>query len=76
MKRATVIFSMNGERSVAVFTILWSLALPAFGVRQASMLIGPSHWIIRLTHLFMGLIAIGLGQRLATHILRRADAGR
>ena len=58
-----------------VFTILWTLALPAFGVRHASILIGPSHWIIRVTHLLMGMIAIGLGQRLAKQILQRAKAG-
>ena len=59
---------------LAVFTMLWSLALPAFGVAHARLLIGPSHWILRVTHLLMGVIAIALGQRLAKHVLERSES--
>ena len=55
---------------LAGFTMLWSLALPAFGVAHARLLIGPSHWIIRVTHLLMGMIGIALGQALAKQILQ------
>ena len=57
-------------RPLAGFTMLWSLALPAFGVAHARLLIGPSHWILRVTHLLMGMIGIALGQALAKQILQ------
>jgi hypothetical protein len=50
--------------------LLWGLALPAFGMTQATMLIGPWHWIIQVIHLLMGLIALGVADRLASHVLR------
>jgi hypothetical protein len=52
------------------FALLWGLALPALGMTQAAILIGPWHWIIRVIHLVMGLIALGVADRLASHILR------
>ena len=61
---------------LAAFTTLWSLALPAFGFRHATVLIGPPHWSIRMTHLMMGVVAIALGQTLAKQILRRSEADR
>lgn len=73
---AVLALRANGQRAMAVFTILWSVALPAFGVRHATILIGPTHWIIRLTHLVMGMIAIALGQRLAKHLRQRAEPDR
>ena len=62
---------------LAVFGILWGLALPALGMTQAAILVGPWHWIIRVIHLLMGLTALGLADRLATRVLKsRAPIGR
>jgi hypothetical protein len=52
------------------FALLWGLALPALGMTQATILIGPWHWIIRVLHLLMGLAALGVADRLASHVLR------
>src|SRR3954471_22776763 len=41
------------RRGLAAFGLLWGLALPAFGLRQATMLVGPMHWIVRVLHLLM-----------------------
>jgi hypothetical protein len=42
-------------------SIEWlEVALPAFGMIQASLLVGPMHWIIRVLHLLMGLAAMAL----------------
>jgi hypothetical protein len=67
------------SRGLAMFALVWGLALPAFGMSQASMLVGSLHWIIRVTHLLMGVTALGMADRLAKTILaavvsRRAGA--
>lgn len=62
---------------LALFGLLWGLALPALGMTQAAILVGPWHWIIRVVHLLMGLTALGLADRLATRVLKsRAPSGR
>jgi hypothetical protein len=57
------------HRGLASFALLWGLALPAFGMRQATMLIGPMHWIVRVIHLLMGLVAMGVAGTLGQMIL-------
>jgi hypothetical protein len=52
------------------FALLWGIALPALGIPQATILIGRWHWIIRVIHLLMGLTALALADRLASHVLR------
>ena len=62
---------------LAAFAILWGLALPALGMTQAAILVGPWHWVIRVVHLLMGLIALGLADNLAKRVLKsRAPSGR
>lgn len=46
-------------------TIVWVLGLVAFAFPHVRLLPGPLHWIVRLVHLSMGVIAIGLGHRVA-----------
>jgi hypothetical protein len=64
------------HRGLALFGILWGLALPAFGMVQAGVLTGPLHWIIRVVHLLMGLAAMAvagtLGQAMLGAVPRRA----
>jgi hypothetical protein len=57
------------HRGLASFALLWGLALPAFGMRQATLLIGPMHWIVRVIHLLMGLAAMALAGTLGQAIL-------
>jgi hypothetical protein len=44
----------------------WGLIVPILGVMQSQFLPGGAHWVIEVTHLLVGLVAIGLGNRLAT----------
>jgi hypothetical protein len=60
---------VRGRPALAVFAFVWGLALPAFGMAQAAILVGPLHWIIRVIHLLMGLIALGTADALAKHVL-------
>ena len=66
------------HRGLAVFGVLWGLALPAFGMVQATILVGSMHWIIRVLHLLMGLAAMALagtlGQMILAAVPRRTSA--
>lgn len=66
---AVIALATRTGRGLAVFGLLWGLALPAFGIRQAGFLVGPEHWIIRVVHLLMALIAIAAGGALGTAVL-------
>ena len=62
------------RRGLALFGLLWGLALPAFGMQQASILVGSMHWIIRVLHLLMGLAAMALAGMLGQAILAAVPA--
>jgi hypothetical protein len=59
----------RGRPALVGFAFVWGLALPAFGMAQAEILVGSLHWIIRVVHLLMGLIALGTADALAKHVL-------
>ena len=63
------------KRKLAVFELVWGLALPAFGVLQAGILVGPLHWIVRVIHLLMAISAVKLGEGLGNTLLATASAG-
>lgn len=66
---------VRGRPALAAFALLWGVALPAFGMTQYSLLVGSSHWIIRVIHLLMGIIALGTADALVKHILS-SDQGK
>lgn len=64
----------------AAVRVTWSLVLAAvvlgiltvyLGMTQAAMLPGEFHWVVQVTHLLVGLIAMGLAERLAREVQRR-----
>ena len=57
------------RRGLAWFGLLWGVALPVFGMRQAAILPGSMHWIVRVVHLLMGLVAMALAAMLAQSIV-------
>ena len=61
---------------LALFGLLWGVALPAFGLHQAAILPGRLHWIIRVSHLLMGLVAMGLAGTLGQAILAAVPRAR
>lgn len=50
--------------------LIWGALVWFLGMSQSSILPGASHWVIRVTHLLVGGIAIGLGGRLARGMVR------
>lgn len=62
------------RRGLAAFELVWALAMAGFGVQQATFLVGPLHWIIRVVHLLMAFSAVAVAGTLGKTIL--ADASR
>lgn len=48
--------------------IVWGLIVIGLGMSQRTMMVGSSHWVIRVLHLLVGLAAIGIGESLAKRI--------
>jgi len=69
---AVIALVARTRRGLAVFALLWGLALPAFGIKQATILVGSMHWIVRVTHLLMGLAAMGIAGTLGQAVLATA----
>jgi hypothetical protein len=60
----------------AAFVALWGIGIVWFGRMQMGLMPGPHHWIIRLTHLLAGGVAMGLGTALATALEGAAPRNR
>jgi hypothetical protein len=50
---------------LALFVIVWGVAIAALGFTQQQILVGSSHWIIRVAHLVISLAAMPMAERLA-----------
>lgn len=59
---------------LAVFGILWGLAVAGLGFMQQGILIGDLHWIIRVLHLAIGLAAMPIAEKLVGGAARPAVA--
>ena len=55
-------FSRGGSWPLAVGALLLGLLVIVVGMRQSSLLVGQFHWVIRVVHLLLGILAVGIGQ--------------
>ncbi len=55
-------FIKGASFGLALASFILGLALAIVGLYQTRWLPGPSHWIIQVVHLLLGLSAIGLGE--------------
>jgi len=53
------------RRGLAGFALAWGLLVVWLGMMQSRLLVGSFHWIIALTHLLCGGVAIAVGVMLA-----------
>ena len=51
----------GGSWTIAASALLLGLITIIFGLYQSTLLIGPWHWIVDVTHLLLGILTIGLG---------------
>jgi hypothetical protein len=59
---------------LAVFGILWGLAIAGLGFMQQGILVGDLHWIIRVLHLVIGVAAMPIAEKLVSGAARPAVA--
>src|SRR6266496_2317179 len=60
----------RGLRLLGAIGIVYALVVPAFGLTQATLLVGSLHWLIQTAHLLVGLGALALIGVLSTRYLR------
>ncbi|HEX7078648.1 MAG TPA: hypothetical protein VF363_09510 [Candidatus Eisenbacteria bacterium] len=65
----------GAARGLAALTLAWGAGAIAFGMTQAQILPGASHWVIQTLHLIVGVVAMRLGNVLAMR-MKRAGALR
>lgn len=57
---------------MAITAAFWGALAVVFGLIQAGVAPGSSHWVIQILHLLVGLVAIGLAERLGARIKAKA----
>ncbi|HJT57137.1 MAG TPA: hypothetical protein VJ761_11630 [Ktedonobacteraceae bacterium] len=60
----------GGMRLLGASGIVYALIVPAFGLTQATLLLGSLHWLIQAAHMLVGLGALTLIGVLSTRYLR------
>ena len=53
---------------------IWGALIVWFGMMQTQLLVGPHHWMIRVLHLVVGLIGLGLAEAVVARIRRTERA--
>src|SRR5215471_5020717 len=61
--------STSGMRLLGAIGIVYALLVPAFGVTQATLLVGSLHWLIQTAHLLVGLGALAFIEVLSRRYL-------
>jgi hypothetical protein len=59
-------YRVRASGGLVATTVLWGFLLAALGVTQKQLLAGDVHWVVEVLHLAVGVIAIGLGEALAS----------
>jgi len=57
-----------------IAAVVWGLVVPVLGVTQDQLVPGDAHVLIRILHLLVGLIAIGMAEGLGQRIKRAPSA--
>jgi hypothetical protein len=60
----------RGMRLLGAIGIVYALIVPAFGLTQATLLLGSLHWLIQTAHLLVGLGALTFIGVLSARYLR------
>jgi hypothetical protein len=55
----------SGSWIIATVAIIVGALMVVLGLIQASLMVGEFHWVIRIVHLLLGLLTIGMGHMAA-----------
>jgi len=58
------------NRWLVALAVVWGLIVPLLGLTQGQLLPGDYHWVIKVAHLLVGVVAMGQGDGLAARIKR------
>jgi hypothetical protein len=67
-------FASGGSWIIAACALILGVLVLVLGMIQASLMVGDLHWIIQITHLLLGLAAIGIGHMAAARSRKGAAA--
>jgi hypothetical protein len=56
---------------LAGVAVLWGVLLAGVGASQTRLLVGDLHWVVRVCHLLIALIAMPIAERLSTAVLAK-----
>jgi hypothetical protein len=59
------VFARRGSWIIAACALIVGAVMIVIGMTQSSLLIGRFHWVIRVIHLVLGLLTIGIGHMAA-----------
>jgi hypothetical protein len=71
---AIIALMQRSSPGLAVFAILWGLAVAGLGFMQQGILVGDMHWIIRVLHLAIGVAAMPIAEKLVAGAARPVAA--
>jgi len=60
----------------ATLVAVWALVMVVFGAMHTRLMPGSAHWVIQVLHLLVGIVALGLGDRLGMQLSRAAYLAR
>ena len=69
---AAIAARAGANRGMVAFAIAWGIFMPWFGMTQANLFAGQYHWVIRVLHLAVGVVAMGLVDGLGKQVRRGA----
>jgi len=67
-------FRARASVGLAVRASVWGFVVLGFGMAQSQIWVGPLHVYVRVMHLLVGLLALGLAETLAGRIKRSHHA--
>jgi hypothetical protein len=73
---ALLSFKQGARRGLSVLGVGWGFVVPVLGMAQYQLMPGDHHWVIRVAHLLVGVVAVMLVERIAEgmHAVNGASA--
>lgn len=68
----TIAALRTGSMGLQVGTFVTGLIIAIVGLSQANILVGPAHWVVKVVHLLLALVGIGLAEMCAGRVKRKA----
>lgn len=64
---------LGAGAGLVTLAVVWGLLLPVVGLGQRGVMVGHLHWIVRVVHLLVGIIAMPIAERIAKKSLSHAS---